>query len=46
MLTALVFFTALWASGLILYPLGALALYAMYRHDGGRLPFRQWIKRI
>lgn len=46
MLTLLVFFTALWASGLILYPLGALALYALYRHDGGKLPFFKWLKRI
>lgn len=46
MLTALVFFGGIFAASLVLYPLCMLALYAMYRHDGGRLPLRRWIKRI
>ena len=36
----------LWSARLILTPSAYIALYAIYKFDGGRLRFSQWIKRI
>lgn len=46
MLTALVFFSFVWAAGMLLALVGYAALYLVYKHDGGRLHFFQWVTRI
>lgn len=46
MLAFLIVWVSLWAAGLILSPAAYIALYIIYKFDGGRLRFSQWIKRI
>ena len=46
MLAFLIVWVFLWSAWLILAPAAYIALYAIYKFDGGRVRFFQWIKRI